>query len=89
MKQPSLKDDGFVLPGMTVNVRILGIPQSDHDKLGKAVRDEWIKWAKEQPNPKPSWLVPWEELSEPEREVDRRIGRRLANIERLNYVDVG
>lgn len=40
---------------------------------GKLVRDIWIKWAKEQPNPKPSWLVPWEKLSEPEKEVDRRI----------------
>src|SRR5215469_2088071 len=40
---------------------------------GKLVRDTWIAWAKEQPNVKPSWLVPWEELSEPDKEVDRRI----------------
>lgn len=37
-----------------------------------------MAWAREQPNPKPSWLVPWEELSEPEREVDRRIGEHFA-----------
>ena len=43
------------------------------------VRDEWVKWAREQPNPKPSWLLPWEELTEPEREVDRRIGVRIAD----------
>jgi hypothetical protein len=43
------------------------------------VRDEWIAWAREQPNPKPSWLTPWEELTEPEREVDRRIGVRVAD----------
>jgi hypothetical protein len=41
------------------------------------VRDEWIAWAKEQPNAKPSWLVPWEGLSETDKEVDRRIGERL------------
>ena len=49
------------------------------EALGRMVRDEWVKWAREQPNPKPSWLLPWEELTEPEREVDRRIGVRVAN----------
>lgn len=48
------------------------------EELGRLVREVWIEWAKEQPNPKPSWLVPWEDLSEPDREVDRRIGERLA-----------
>lgn len=47
------------------------------EDLGKMVRDEWVAWAKEQPNPKPSWLVPWDGLSEPDKEVDRRIGERL------------
>jgi hypothetical protein len=45
--------------------------------LGQLVRMEWVKWAREQPNPKPSWLTPWHELTEPEREVDRRIGERI------------
>lgn len=36
-----------------------------------------MAWAREQPDPKPSWLLPWEELTEPEREVDRRIGHQL------------
>jgi len=40
---------------------------------GRLVRDVWIAWAKEQPNPKPSWLVEWDGLSEPDKEVDRRI----------------
>jgi len=47
------------------------------DELGKQVRDIWIEWAREQLNPKPSWFVPWESLSEPDKEVDRRIGERL------------
>ena len=41
---------------------------------------EWVKWALEQPSPKPSWLSPWKELTEPEREVDRRIGEAVANV---------
>jgi hypothetical protein len=45
--------------------------------LGQIVRMEWVKWAREQPNPKPSWLTPWRDLTEPEREVDRRIGERI------------
>ena len=47
------------------------------DDLGRIVREVWIKWAKEQPSPKPSWLVPYDQLNEPDREVDRRIGERL------------
>lgn len=47
------------------------------EELGRLVRSIWLEWAKEQPNPKPSWLLPWEELSEPEKEVDRRIGEKL------------
>ncbi len=45
----------------------------DRESGGKLVRETWIAWSKEQPNPKPSWLVSWEELSEPDKEVDRRI----------------
>jgi hypothetical protein len=47
------------------------------EHLGQHVRAVWITWAAEQPNPKPSWLVPWEALSEADREVDRRIGEAL------------
>lgn len=47
------------------------------EALGRLVREEWIAWASEQPDPKPSWLVPWQGLADPDREVDRRIGERL------------
>lgn len=50
----------------------------DRETLGRIVREVWIEWANEQPNPKASWLVPWDGLSEPDKEVDRRIGERLA-----------
>lgn len=45
--------------------------------LGKRVRSIWIQWAQQQPNPKPSWLVRWSGLSEPDKEVDRLIGEEL------------
>jgi hypothetical protein len=44
------------------------------DELGKVVRDAWVKWANEQPNPKASWLLEWDRLEERDKEVDRRIG---------------
>lgn len=47
------------------------------ETLGKVVRATWVAWAKEQPNPKPSWLVEWDALPEPDKEVDRRIGRAI------------
>ncbi len=53
-------------------------PQLDREALGRIVREVWIAWAYEQAAPKPSWLVPWEGLSECDREVDRRIGERIA-----------
>lgn len=47
------------------------------DQLGRFVRDNWLLWARAQPKPKPSWLVEWEHLAEPEKEVDRLIGEAL------------
>jgi len=72
-------------PEESYALMIRPIPESDRDMLGREVRDEFMEWAKTQPNPKPSWLLPWEELTEPEREVDRRIGVRLADIGRTRY----
>jgi hypothetical protein len=44
------------------------------DDLGKLVRDTWIEWAKEQSNPKASWIVPYEGLSQPDKVADIRTG---------------
>ena len=45
---------------------------------GRLVRETWVAWAREQPDPKPSWLVPWELLDEQSREADRCIGEDAA-----------
>lgn len=50
------------------------------DYLGEIVREAWVKWAEKQPNPKPSWLVPYRDLSEADKEADRQIGVRLARV---------
>lgn len=47
------------------------------EALGRLVRETWVEWAREQPDPKPSWLVPWEDLDEGQREVDMRIGEAV------------
>ena len=47
------------------------------DRLGRMVRETWLRWAKEQPDPKPSWLLPYDELAERDQEVDRMIGEDI------------
>lgn len=51
--------------------------EGNPEELGKLVREVWIEWAQKQPNCKDSWLVRWDGLSEPDKEVDRLIGSRL------------
>lgn len=37
---------------------------------GMGVRYAWANWAKTQPNPKPSHLLPWEQLGGADKEAD-------------------
>ena len=63
--------------------------QMHRDHAGQIVRRAWVEWARRHENPKPSWLVPWEGLSEPDREVDRQIGEAVIAGEvdvRANYL---
>jgi len=48
------------------------------DTLGRIVRDAWVAWAKRQPDPKPSWLIPWDECDEQTKDADRWIGIHVA-----------
>jgi hypothetical protein len=50
------------------------------DELGKVVRNAWIEWARLQPTIKDSWFVPYEELSEPDKEADRMIGEAVVKF---------
>jgi hypothetical protein len=52
----------------------LPIPRDD---LGRMVREAWVRWAKTQPSPKTSWLAPYDDLPEPDKEADRQIGEAI------------
>lgn len=54
-----------------------GLGDALRDKLGRAVRDVWVAYARTQPNPKPHHLLSFDELDEQNKEVDRLIGERL------------
>jgi NTP pyrophosphatase (non-canonical NTP hydrolase) len=58
----------------------IGYHERDRDYGGRLVREAWVRWAKTQPSPKASWLVPYEELSEPDKEADRQIAEALWNV---------
>jgi hypothetical protein len=50
----------------------------DREALGRLVRETWVAWAREQPDPKSNWLTGWDELDSGQREVDMRIGSAVA-----------
>lgn len=52
----------------------------DREPLGRIVRETWVNWALEQPDvaDHASWIVPWDEIPERDREVDMRIGSAVA-----------
>lgn len=48
-----------------------------NEGLGRRVRELWVDWARRQPNPQPSWLVPWDELSVAGKEAAIATGRGM------------
>lgn len=52
------------------------------EAFGRLVRETWVEWAREQPDPKPAWLTGWNELDYGQREVNMRIGAAVAAAER-------
>lgn len=62
-----------------------GVP-AEH--RGRLVRETWVTWAKEQPDPKPSWLTGWDDLDDGQREVDMRIGAAVAAAERERCIKI-
>ena len=66
--------------GLTAESFLNQIIFFDPNDLGRIVRNAWIEWAKEQPNPKPSWLVPYDELNQADKDADIRIGQAVVNV---------
>lgn len=48
----------------------------------RLVRLVFVRWAREQRDPKPSWLLKWDEIDDGQKEVDMRIGEAVAAAER-------
>lgn len=57
---------------------LLPISQFDREQLGRLVREAWVAYCREIGDDKPSHIAPWEELSEVDKEADRRIGIAIA-----------
>jgi hypothetical protein len=52
---------------------------NERERLGWLVRKTWVECVRElMPDPKESWVAPWEELDEFQREADMRIGEAVA-----------
>jgi hypothetical protein len=56
------------------------VSPNDRERIGRVVREIWIDWAREQPSPKPTWLLPWEDLTDTYREAGCRIGEQLFSM---------
>ena len=70
------REGGPILPRLAARPKPAGavpLPTPDRDAGGRVVREAWVRWALTQPDPKPSWLVPYDDLSEPDKEADRQI----------------
>lgn len=66
-----------------------GDPQEPRELLGRRVRQVWLEWAREQPDPKPSWLLPWEDLDDGQKEADMRIGLALFEYGQRAGIEIG
>lgn len=60
--------------------QIMAEAEVTREWLGREVRRVWVGWAAQQPDPKPSWLQPYDELSPADQEADMRIGQVLFGI---------
>lgn len=53
------------------------IHSRERDLGGRLVRQAWVRWAASQADPKPSWLVSYDDLDESDKEADRQIAEAL------------
>lgn len=66
-----------------------GDPAEPRELLGRIVRNTWVEWARDQPDPKPSWLLPWDELDDGRKEADMRIGLTLFEYGKRAGTEIG
>lgn len=61
-----------------------GEAAGERERLGRLVRDTWVRWARGQRPVKPSWLLEWDDycLDPGQRQVDILIGEAVAAAER-------
>lgn len=57
----------------------------DPEKLGEIVRLSWTESKREEENPKPEHLLPYQQLDPWNQEIDRRIGVAVANFALEEY----
>lgn len=50
---------------------------TERESLGRIVREAWVQYCKETGDSKTSHIVPWEGISEWDKEADRRIGEAV------------
>jgi hypothetical protein len=48
------------------------------DDWGRVVGDALNRWGRRQPDPRPAWLVPWDDLTEQDKDADRTVGCAVA-----------
>lgn len=46
-------------------------------RMGRRVREVWVRWAEKQPNPKPSWLLNYDAITPAEQDADDCIGMAI------------
>jgi hypothetical protein len=55
-------------------------PDEQREHFGRLVRDAWVLYCLETGDTKPSHIAPWDDLSEWDKEADRRIGDAFVDI---------
>lgn len=69
-----------------VDRMVLPLPAATREALGRRVWGVWVRWAREQPDPEPSWVAEWEDLDAAYREVAMRIGEDLFQVGQIAEV---
>lgn len=67
------------------------LSKAQREMVGRSVRETWVKYCIETGDNKSSHLVPYDELSEWDKEADRRIGEVLflAGFRAAYFAEVG